>query len=244
MSHQPVALVTGATSGIGKACVLSLVEAGYSVVAVGRNSTALDELERLQGVTSLNVDITDFAALYDALSHREFDVLVNNAGVISCVKPFQEMTRDEIHQMLSVNIGASIDVTMIILKEMLEKKSGHIFFVGSTAGHAAFPNLAIYGASKAAISSFASSLRCDISGSNIRVTEIVPGRVETNIYNKALPKDAVKTLYEDVDAVQPEDVAQMLLTVLQMPSQVDVTRFDILPTAQFVGGGGFSTQEK
>lgn len=243
MPIKPTALVTGATSGIGKACVASLSSAGYEVIAVGRRSAILDEISAKYGAKSLNVDITDRVAVENLLDGMEIDILVNNAGIIPSVSEFHKMSHKDIEEMISVNVTAPMNITRMVLPNMVKKKSGHIFFTGSTAGQSPFPNVAVYGATKAAISSFAASLRCDISGSNVRVTEIVAGRVQTEIYNNALGDEARKGMYEAFDAVQPSDVATMLLHVVNMPKHVDVTRFDIMPTAQYVGGGGFSLKD-
>ena len=237
------ALVTGATSGIGQAITLALVEAGYRVIALGRSAATPGQMQTTESVRPLAVDLTDREALAIALDGKQIDVLVNNAGVIPPVTGFDRMDQSDIDTTLEVNLNAAIATTRLILPGMMARKRGHVFFTGSTAGQGPFPNMAVYGASKAAISSFAAALRCDISGSGVRVTEIVAGRVETNLYKEILTDRARADMYSAFDAVQPEDVAEMLLSVLQMPAHVDVTRFDILPTAQFVGGGGFAQKE-
>lgn len=237
------ALVTGATSGIGKAITFALAGAGYQVIALGRSTTTLEQMQSTEGVRPLAMDLTDREALATALEGEEIDVLVNNAGVIPPVTSFDLMDQSDIDTTLEVNLSAAISTTRLTLPGMLTRKRGHVFFTGSTAGQSPFPNMAVYGASKAAISSFASALRCDVSGSGVRVTEIVAGRVETNLYKEVLTDRIRADMYAAFDAVQPDDVAAMLLSVLRMPAHVDVTRFDILPTAQFVGGGGFSQKE-
>ncbi|MCL6284200.1 SDR family oxidoreductase [Ruegeria sp. 2012CJ41-6] len=237
------ALVTGATSGIGKAITFALAGAGYQVIALGRSATTLEKMQATAGVQPLALDLTDREALATALEGEEIDVLVNNAGVIPPVTGFDQMDQSDIDTTLEVNLSAALATTRLILPGMMARRRGHVFFTGSTAGQAPFPNMAVYGASKAAISSFAAALRCDIAGSGVRVTEIVAGRVETNLYEKVLTDRARADMYAAFDAVQPDDVAKMLLSVLQMPAHVDVTRFDILPTAQFVGGGGFAQKE-
>ena len=234
------ALVTGASSGIGKAITVSLAHAGYEVIALGRNTSRLEKIQDLPGVRSLAVDVTDREALAAALNNESIDVLVNNAGVIPPVVGFDKLEQADIDTTLDVNLGAAIATTRLLLPGMMTRGRGHVFFMGSTAGHAPFMNMAVYGASKAAISSFAAALRCDIAGSGVRVTEIVAGRVETDLYKGVLDSQARSTMYTDFDAVQPAEVAQMLLSVLHMPPHVNVTRFDILPTAQFVSGGGFA----
>jgi NADP-dependent 3-hydroxy acid dehydrogenase YdfG len=237
------ALVTGATSGIGKAITFALADAGFQVIALGRSTTTLEQMQSTDGVRPLAMDLTDREALATALEGEEIDVLVNNAGVIPPVTSFDLMDQSDIDTTLEVNLSAAISTTRLTLPGMLTRKRGHVFFTGSTAGQSPFPNMAVYGASKAAISSFAAALRCDVSGSGVRVTEIVAGRVETNLYNEVLTDRLRADMYAAFDAVQPDDVAAMLLSVLRMPAHVDVTRFDILPTAQFVGGGGFSQKE-
>ncbi|WP_420583658.1 SDR family oxidoreductase [Ruegeria sp.] len=241
--EKQTALVTGATSGIGKAITFALAGAGYQVIALGRSAATLEQMQATEGVRPLALDLTDREALATALEGEQIDVLVNNAGVIPPVTRFDEMDQSDIDTTFEVNLSAAVATTRLILPGMVAREQGHVFFTGSTAGQGPFPNMAVYGASKAAISSFAAALRCDISGSGVRVTEIVAGRVETNLYKEVLTDRARADMYSAFDAVQPDEVAQMLLSVLQMPAHVDVTRFDILPTAQFVGGGGFAQKE-
>ena len=157
--------------------------------------------------------------------------------------PFDTLDLADIDTALAVNLTAAIVTTRLVLPGMRARQSGHVSFTGSTAGHAAFPNMAVYGATKAAISSFAAALRCDIAGTGVRITEIVAGRVQTNLYHAVLPDDARADMYDAFDAVRPDDVAHMLLSVLEMPAHVDVACFDILPTAQYVNGAGYVKKE-
>jgi 3-hydroxy acid dehydrogenase / malonic semialdehyde reductase len=237
------ALVTGATSGIGKAVSLALTDKGYAVIALGRNVETLEELGRVKNIQPLALDLCDSKARETVLASEPIDVLINNAGIMPPNVKFSDMDQADIDNTIEVNLSAALRVTRLVLPGMIERKTGHVFFTGSTAGQAPFPNMAVYGASKAAISSFAAALRCDLSGTGVRVTEIVAGRVETALYRDALDEDGRQKMYSTFDAIQPENVAEMLLSVLQMPAHVDVTRFDILPTAQYVGGGGFAGKE-
>ncbi len=240
---QPTALVTGATSGIGRAIALALRDQGYRVTATGRNARALESLAAEPDIDPIGLDLTDRAAMTAAFKNAHFDVLVNNAGMIPKPQPFDQMQLGEIDATLAVNLGAVLSLTRLVLPAMIAAKSGHVFFTSSIAAHTPYPNLAVYGATKAAISSFAGALRGDVSGTGLRITEIVAGRVETALYNDVLSAEARAALYADYDAVQPADVAQILVAVLAMPAHVDVTRFDSLPTAQFIGGGGAATKE-
>ena len=128
-------------------------------------------------------------------------------------------------------------VTRLIAPGMRSRGRGHIFFTGSTAGHAPFPNLAAYCATKAAVGAFAQALRLDMAPSGVRVTEIVAGRVETALYKDILSAEARAAMYANQSAVQPQDVAAMVLSVLRLPLYVDVARFDILPTHQATATG-------
>jgi 3-hydroxy acid dehydrogenase / malonic semialdehyde reductase len=229
------ALVTGATSGIGRAVALALKHAGHDVMAVGRNRPALDELS-MMGIRPLAIDLGDIpllpAALQQGLAGFETDILVNNAGMVPPPGNFCDMTQADIERTLATNLTSAILVTHAVAPGMRLRGAGHVLFTGSIAGHTPYPNLAVYAATKAALGGFAQSLRLDLSASGVRVTEIVAGRVESPLYKDVLSAEARAALYAGGTAVQPEDVAAMVLAVLAMPAHVDVARFDILPTRQ------------
>jgi len=238
-----LALVTGASSGIGRATSIALAAAGYEVLALARSESALAELAATPGIRPVVQDVTDLEKTTALLAPLELDVLVNNAGVMPAQVALAEMTQADIDRAFAVNVAAAITVTRLALPGMMARKKGHIFFMGSTAGHAPFPKMAVYGATKAAIASLAASLRCEVAGSGVRITELVAGRVQTELYRDVLDPRTRSEMYAAFDAVQPEDVARMLVSVLEMPPAVNVSRFDILPTAQYVGGGGFARKE-
>jgi 3-hydroxy acid dehydrogenase/malonic semialdehyde reductase len=222
------ALVTGATGGIGRAIALALRDHGHHVTALGRDPAAIADLAREPGITARAVDMADRPALRAAVADLVPDVLVTHAGMMPPLVPF-----DQLDSMLAL--------TRLVLPAMVAKGAGHIFFTGSTAGHAPFANLAVYAATKAAIGGFAQSLRLDLAPHGLRVTEIVAGRVETGLYRDRLSVQARAAMYAGNAAVQPQDVAQMVLAVLKMPPHVDVARFDILPTRQGLPTGAKET---
>lgn len=238
-----LALVTGASSGIGRATSIALAAAGYGVLALARSESALAELAAIPGIRPVVQDVADPEKMAALLEAHQPDVLVNNAGVMPAQVTFAEMTQADIDRTLAVNLAAAINVTRFVLPGMMARKKGHIFFMGSTAGHAPFPKMAVYGATKAAVASLAASLRCEVVGSGVRITEIVAGRVQTELYRDVLDPRIRSEMYAAFDAVQPDDVARMLVSVLSMPPAVNVSRFDILPTAQYVGGGRFAKKE-
>ncbi len=225
------AFITGATSGIGRAIAVALSEAGYDVYAVGRNRPALEALRAERpNITPVAVDVTDRDAIEAALADLRVDVLINNAGIMPPLGNFADMKVSDIDAALEINLSAAILLTRLVLPKMRERQSGHILFTGSTAGHGSFANIAVYSAAKAAISGFVAGLKADTSGYGVRVTEIVCGRVETGLYKDILDEKARAAMYAGNVAVQPEDVARMVVAVLALPPNADVSRFDIVPT--------------
>lgn len=234
------ALVTGATSGIGYAIAEALARTGRRVIALGRQAEALKRLTANPNITAATLDILDRAALERALRGERIDVLINNAGVMPPMAPFDEMTVEAIDSTVAVNLTASLYLTHLVAPGMRERRHGHIFFTGSTAGHAAFPRLAVYSATKAALGAFADGLRLDMAAYGVRVTEIVAGRTETNLYRAVLDDEARAVMYGGGSAVQPKDIADMVLAVLALPATANVSRFDIAPTRQATPTGGAS----
>lgn len=229
------ALVTGATSGIGQAIALALHAAGHQVIAVGRDPAALSDL-RARGLIALALDLGQTEALSArlaaALGDVAPDVLVNNAGMVAPPGNFCDMAEEDIHRQVATNLTQALVMTHAVAPGMRARGKGHIFFTGSIAAHTPYPNMAVYAATKAALGGFAQSLRLDLSPSGVRVTEIVAGRVESPLYKDVMSADARAAMYAGQTAVQPEDVAAMVLAVLALPPHVDVARFDILPTRQ------------
>jgi len=225
------AFITGATSGIGRAMAVSLSEAGYDVYAVGRSKVALEELRAAgRNITPIAVDVTDRKAVEEIVADLNIDVLINNAGMMPPLGNFADIEISDIDATLEVNLSAAIMLTRLVVPQMRDRGSGHILFTGSAAAHTAFANIAVYSAAKAAISGFAAALRADLSQFGIRVTEIVAGRVETQLYKDILDPESRAAMYAGNVAVQPQDVAQMVVALLALPARADVTRFDIMPT--------------
>ncbi|MEH7828804.1 SDR family oxidoreductase [Gemmobacter denitrificans] len=241
------ALVTGATSGIGQAIALALHAAGHRVIAVGRDPAALSDLQA-RGLIPLALDLGQTeglsARLAEALRDAAPDVLVNNAGMVAPPGNFCDMAEEDIHRQVATNLTQALLMTHAVAPGMRARGIGHIFFTGSIAAHTPYPNMAVYAATKAALGGFAQSLRLDLSPSGVRVTEIVAGRVESPLYKDVLSADARAAMYAGQTAVQPEDVAAMVLAVLALPPHVDVARFDILPTRQPVTPQVPSEKEK
>lgn len=236
------ALVTGASRGIGAAIVRSLCARGLEVHALALEDDDLHRVAEETGCRPHGVDVRDFEAMKSAVGDLELDVVVNNAGVLPRVEPFFETDSETVDLVLDVNLRAALQVTLLTLPRMRQRNHGHIFYVASIAGRHPTPNSAVYAASKAAIHSFAEGLRLDLLGSNLRVTVLMPGRVQTRLYDVALGghDEAEHALYRDFEAVQPDDVAAVINTALDMPSNVDLTAVEILPTKQAFGGSAIA----
>lgn len=173
------ALVTGASSGIGLAIALELAQSGRKVFAIARGTRGLNALRTAHAaITPIALDVTDREAVEATLDGLEIDVLVNNAGMMPPLGNFADMAMADIDTALEVNLSAAIALTRLVVPQMRARGRGDILFTGSAAGHGAYPNMAVYAATKGGIASFAQGLRADLSPFGIRVTEIVPGRVE------------------------------------------------------------------
>ncbi|CAH1666987.1 Uncharacterized short-chain type dehydrogenase/reductase y4eK [Hyphomicrobiales bacterium] len=237
-AERATALVTGATSGIGRATVLKLRGMGLEVLALGRSASALAQLATESGATPIEADVRDTAAVMAQLGDRSVDILINNAGILSTRARFDEIDPAEIDAMIDVNLKAPMHLTRAILPGMVARKRGHLIYLGSSGGRAAFPSMGAYGPSKAGLSLFCDNLRCDLLGTGIRVSEIVPGRVQTDLYRTALGAEAAKaTLYDGYRSILPENIASLIATVISLPDFVDVSRLEVFPTDQATGGG-------
>lgn len=217
---QPIAVVTGASRGIGRAIALRLA-GDFEIVAAARSD---DELERLaQEIESQGgrcrprvVDLTDPAAVHAALGDVDAQVLVNNAGV-GALKPFMELGRDEWTHMVNLNFTALYDVTRAIVPAMIARKSGHVVIVGSISGRSAFVGGTCYAATKAAANSFAESLMLELRDSGVKVSVVNPGSVATHFSERS---DASWML-------APEDVANTVAAVVATPPDVLMHRVEV-----------------
>ncbi|WP_430246332.1 SDR family oxidoreductase [Neorhizobium sp. DAR64861/K0K2] len=232
------AVVTGATSGIGRATVLKLRELGLTVYAVGRNEDKLQELAALSGAKPIKADVRDTGEIFDRLLGVEVDILVNNAGILSTRASFHEIDPAEIDAMIDINLKAPMHLTRAFLTGMVERKRGHLIYLGSSGGQAPYPSMGAYGPSKAGLSLFCDNLRCDLLGTSVRVSEVVPGRVQTELYRTAIAgNQARELLYDGYRPIQPENIATIIANVITLPTFVDVSRIEVFPTDQATGGG-------
>jgi NADP-dependent 3-hydroxy acid dehydrogenase YdfG len=245
VSPYSTAVVTGASGGIGRAIVAELVRLGIHVHALALPDAALDALRGLHAVTVHEVDVRDTAVLTNVVRDLDIDVLVNNAGIIGDLLPAQRSTTATADALIDINLRAGVHATLALLPGMVQRNRGHIVFTGSITGTRPTGNSAIYAATKAALNAFADGLRLDLQGAAVRVTVLAPGRVETNLYDDAMGGHdvAVSRLYSGASALQPADVAAIVGMALTMPTHVDVTRVEVVPTMQVFGGSSIAEMD-
>lgn len=240
-SAERVAVVTGASSGIGAATTQRLIEHGFRVHAVARRADRLAQLAAETGCVTHVLDVTesgDLVALAETVG--SVDVLVNNAGIGRMDGTLAEGTLDDISRTIDTNVTALMVATMAFLPAMIRRGSGHIVNLGSMAGLYPLPS-ATYGASKAAVHRFCTNLRLELRGTGIRVTEICPGRVATEFYDVAItdPQRRAQSKDSGIEEITAHELADTILYAINVPAHININRIELQPTEQTYGGMSF-----
>ena len=240
-SDYTTALVTGASTGMGAAIAERLAKRGLTVHAVARNEERLAELADRTGVVPHVVDLTDTAALTAVVNDLKVDVLVNCAGV-SRPGNILDSSEQDIDELIDVNLRGLLQLTRLVLPGMVERDLGHVVNISSIAGIYNFYGHTVYHATKAAVHQISRQLRNDTVGKRIRVTEICPGRVETEIFGRNMGgspeamEEAWQTYYEGYESLTTDDIVNALDYAIETPRHVNVGMLELMPTFQVPGG--------
>ena len=244
---KKIALITGATSGIGEACARKLAMIGYNVIITGRRADRLDaiayELSALGvGVITLEFDVRDREAATAAIQSlppewHEIDVLVNNAGGAWGLEPEYEGNYADWDTMIDTNIKGLLTMTRLIVPGMVERDRGHVVNIGSVAGDAAYAGGNVYCATKSAVKALSDGLRIDVAHTSVRVTNIKPGLVETNFSVTRFHGDKEKAdkVYKGIQPLTGEDIAECVAFAVSAPEHVQVAELLVLATHQASG---------
>ncbi|QRR02711.1 SDR family NAD(P)-dependent oxidoreductase [Dyadobacter sandarakinus] len=238
-----IALITGATSGIGKATALAFAGAGIDLILCGRRQDKLDELSaslhaKVQ-VTSLIFDVRDNGAVQAMVASlpdawKNIDILVNNAGNAHGLGTLDEGDTNDWDAMIDSNVKGLLYVSKAVIPLMLERGKGHIVNISSIAGKQTYANGTVYCASKAAVESISEGMRLELTQHGIKITNVAPGAVETDfsLVRFKGDKERAEKVYQGFEPLQPEDIADAVLYAVNAPSRVTIADVTILAGAQ------------
>lgn len=239
-----IALITGATSGIGKATALKTAEAGFDVIITGRRQERLNELAgEIRGknsdVLALSFDVRQPGEVQAAIGSlsgkwKNIDVLVNNAGLAVGTSQIQEGILDDWERMIDTNIKGLLYITRTVAPLLIARNSGHIVNIASIAGKEVYPGGNVYCATKHAVDALSRAMRTDMLRHNIKVTNIAPGMVETefSIVRYKGDTEAASNVYKGITPLTNEDIADTIVFAITRPPHVCLNDIVIMPTAQ------------
>ncbi|RCW93755.1 SDR family NAD(P)-dependent oxidoreductase [Winogradskyella arenosi] len=241
-NKNKVALITGATSGIGRATAQEFAKHGIHLVICGRRQERLDSLKATLSketeIYTLNFDVRDRAQTLEAIAglpdaFKTIDILINNAGNAHGLDPIQTGDLDDWDAMMDINVKGLLYVSKAIIPGMTARQSGHIINIGSSAGKEVYPNGNVYCGSKHAVLAITEGMRIDLNPFGIKVGAINPGLVETEFSEVRFKGDAkADAVYKGYKALQPEDVADVIYFAISRPAHVNIADVLMFCTAQ------------
>ncbi len=240
-----IALITGTTSGIGKAIALQLAEQNYDLIITGRRKERLESLasEIIDKynckIITLNFDIRKKLEVDDAIDSlsgnwKNIAVLVNNAGLAAGADPIHEGLVDDWERMIDTNIKGLLYISKKVMPLMIERKTGHIVNIGSVAGKQVYTNGNVYCGTKHAVDAITQGMRVDLLHYGIRVTQIAPGAVDTefSVVRFHGDEDKAKQVYKGFEPLHADDIANAVVFAITRPPHVNINDMLIMPTAQ------------
>ncbi len=240
-----IVMITGATSGIGRACAEIFAKHGNNLIITGRRTDRLEQISQdISGkygvkVNTLNFDIRDKDAVFTSIGSlsevwRNIDILVNNAGLAVGLSTIQNGEVDDWERMIDTNVKGLLYVTRAVLPGMVERKQGHVINIGSIAGKEVYPNGNVYNGTKFAVDALTKATRIDTVDAGIKVTQVAPGAVETefSIVRFKGDKEKADGVYKGFEPLHPEDIADAVYYVTTLPPHVNINDLLIMPVAQ------------
>lgn len=240
-----IALITGATSGIGEAIALKFAQKDINVIITGRR---LDKLNALKSnitsntkanILALKMDVTDRKSVKREINGlpdewKSIDILVNNAGLAVGLDPIQHGNPDDWEQMIDTNLKGLLYVSKAVLPLMIARQKGHIINIGSIAGKEVYPKGNVYCATKHAVDALTKSMRIDLLGNGIKVTQIAPGLVETEFSLVRFKGDEERAskVYQGYKPLEGKDIAEIAFFITTLPDHVCVNDILMTPLAQ------------
>jgi NADP-dependent 3-hydroxy acid dehydrogenase YdfG len=233
------AFITGATSGIGRATARLFAKNGLKLILCGRREDRLnklsEELSALTEIYTLTFEVRNKEKVFSAIASlpkpfSEIDILINNAGNAHGLDPIDEGNSDDWDAMLDINVKGLLYVSKAILPKMLERNSGHIINIGSTAGKEVYPKGNVYCASKHAVDAINQGMRIDLNGKGIKVGAINPGLVQTEFSEVRFKGDSEKAekVYQGYTPLKPEDVADIIWFAVTRPPHVNIADLTVM----------------
>nr|WP_177208991.1 SDR family NAD(P)-dependent oxidoreductase [Bizionia echini] len=236
------ALITGATSGIGRATAHEFAKHGIHLILCGRRQDRLDTiksaLQKQTEVHTLNFDVRDLKAAQTAfeslpVEFKQIDILINNAGNAHGMDTIQDGNTDDWDAMMDINVKGLLYVSKLIMPQMITRQSGHIINIGSSAGKEVYPKGNIYCASKHAVLAITEGMRIDLNPYGIKVCAINPGLVETEFSQVRFKGgEQANSVYKGYKALQPEDIADIIYFTISRPAHVNIADLLVFPSAQ------------
>lgn len=236
------ALITGATSGIGRATAHEFAKQGINLVLCGRRQERLNTIQKALSkkvdVYTLNFDVRNKEDTVTAINSlpnnfKDIDILINNAGNAHGLDPIHDGNIEDWDAMMDINVKGLLYVSKVIMPQMIERQNGHIINIGSSAGKEVYPKGNVYCASKHAVLAITEGMRMDLNPHNIKVSAINPGLVETEFSKVRFKGDAkADKVYKGYKALQPEDVAEVIYFAISRPSHVNIADVLMFCTAQ------------
>ncbi len=240
-----VVFITGASSGIGKACAYAFADKGANLILSARRIDTVNEIsEDIRKNFSVNVysfklDVRNYEDVKVGISSlpnefKKIDILINNAGLARGLNNLYEDNPDGWDEMIDTNIKGLLNVTKEVVKEMAEKKTGHVINIGSIAGHIPYTKAGVYCSTKYAVKAITNTLRMEVLDKKIRVSTVDPGAVETEFAKVRFYEDEerAKNIYKGFTPLAAEDVAQAVIFCATRPSHVNINEIIIMPSAQ------------